>query len=747
MSVHSLYTIGQERFVRKLRFAILFSLCACAALGASDLGAEWTPVVPEAREYWLRSEGNLGSGSFALLVGPSVSVDLVTLDEAVIARPLQGGAPEFHGFLLPSFTKPGKHVMSVRFSQSGMTASAPVLYVVPQSGLVTRLALLNAPMVPLRVFTGLFSLLLAIQLMWLFVRQRARETLILQLTLVANTLSELLPSSLSSYLPLQLCVKLSTVAAMIVLALMVYSILDLLKTARFRFVAPLVLPPLVAAFVSVASPTPLLTEMSSLVMRGLFAASFAVLAVMCGTSLRKAAFRRAILPMALSGALFATLGAGVAFDLLAPGWGLLAFLPGLLIVVFQNSTTMSELVRTQGMYRQTSKELIDRIESDWEMIERIREGKNLLEKRNIDIMKLSSKLLESAQKQSFTVGELIGSLVDAGTGETRVVAKEKDILSFTEQVDGLINSFNVQIQETMQEMEALLQRSNVIRKAVSQIIGIAEKTHMLSLNASIEAAKAGTAGKGFSVVAQEIRKLADLTRQVSDQVSSVIRDTNKGIESGVSRIKGLETGFFEIMKRSEEIRGMVSDNSRALEDVSRAHGNIQDGLAGVDTTIRAILEVSHDMREMTDRLAAAFSWFGETLKLKEESAGVPLIPGQPDAAVDSQAPPAVPRKEEDQGEATEVEELPAEKEPAGAKTAGAELKELESVEPETAAANAGLAGAATAGAAPQGRRAAPAAPAETELLEIDASEVTEAEILEAELVDAEPAPGPGGLKG
>jgi methyl-accepting chemotaxis protein len=260
------------------------------------------------------------------------------------------------------------------------------------------------------------------------------------------------------------------------------------------------------------------------------------------------------------------------------------------------------------------------------MIERIREGKELLEKRNIDITKLSGKLLESAQKQSFTIGGLIISLEDAGTGESRVVAKEKDILGYTEQVDGLITSFNAQIQETLREMEALYQRSIVIRKAVSQIIGIAEKTHMLSLNASIEAAKAGAAGKGFSVVAQEIRKLADLTRAVSDQVSAVIKDTNRGVEKGVNRIKGLGTGFFEIMKRSEEIRTMIADNSRALEDVSRAHTDIQDGLAGVDTLIRSILEVSHDMRQMTDRLAAAFSWFGETLKLREESTGT-VTPG------------------------------------------------------------------------------------------------------------------------
>jgi methyl-accepting chemotaxis protein len=171
---------------------------------------------------------------------------------------------------------------------------------------------------------------------------------------------------------------------------------------------------------------------------------------------------------------------------------------------------------------------------------------------------------------------------------------------------------------------------------------------MLSLNASIEAAKAGTAGKGFSVVAQEIRKLADLTRTVSDQVSATIRDTNRGIETGVGRIKGLGTGFSEIVKRSEEIRTMISENSRALEDVSRAHSHIQDGLAGVDVLIRSILEVSHDMREMTDRLAAAFSWFGETLKLKEEAAGALPVHPSDDGMADSP------------GEAADVEEIPAE---------------------------------------------------------------------------------------
>ena len=318
---------------------------------------------------------------------------------------------------------------------------------------------------------------------------------------------------------------------------------------------------------------------------------------------------------------------------LAPQWRIPAGVPGTAVAVVAAGLVLRELGNTQRMYRQTSTELVERIENDWEMVERIREGKEMLESRNRDIMGLAGRLLESARQQASTVGQLIVSLAEAGSAEAKVVVKEKDVLGYTEQVDRLITSFNIQIQQTLGDMDELWGRTIVIRKAVSQIIGIAEKTHMLSLNASIEAAKAGVAGKGFSVVAQEIRKLADLTRTVSDNVSAVIRDSNRGVEKMLGRIKSLGTGFTEIVKSSDGTRGMIAENSRALEGVSKAHRDIQNGLAGVDTLIRSILEVSSEMRQMTDRLAQAFSWFGETLKLKEESvAGI--------AAAEGSAPPA-----------------------------------------------------------------------------------------------------------
>lgn len=489
---------------------------------------------------------------------------------------------------------------------------------------------------PLRAFSGLLSLLLAGQCMFLFLSGGMRETAFLAPALFASGVAELAPSLLAALLPAPLALGIESLFFLAAGAFLVLYTLESLKMLRPWTLVVLLVPPLLGAGVALVAGG----EAGRITARGALALSYACMAGVSAYTLVKARLQRAARPFTLLLLLLFSLCWGVVARLFVPGSDPLDFLHGLLLALYGANLFLLELVRAQGMYRQTSAELVERIENDWEMIERIREGKELLEKRNIDIMKLSGRLLESAQKQALTLGQLIVSVEDAGTGETRVVAKEKDILGYTGEVDTLIIRFNAQIQDTLAEMEALYQRSIVIRKAVSQIIGIAEKTHMLSLNASIEAAKAGPAGKGFSVVAQEIRKLADLTRTVSDNVSAVIRDTNRGVEKGVGRIKELGAGFSEIMLRSEEIRSMVSENSKALVDVSRAHHDIRDGLAGVDSLIRSILEVSHGMRQMTDRLASAFSWFGETLKLKEQSG-----PGLPPEAAGSPEPPLLTSEE------------------------------------------------------------------------------------------------------
>ncbi|NOY09908.1 MAG: hypothetical protein GXP33_13825 [Spirochaetes bacterium] len=303
---------------------------------------------------------------------------------------------------------------------------------------------------------------------------------------------------------------------------------------------------------------------------------------------------------------------------------------GVLIILFSFYSVRLERKKIKELHLETTEQLIERVEEDWELIEKIRVGKERLENRNRESIQLADRLTRSSQTQALTIGQIMGTIENAGSAESRVMEKEKDILGYTDKVDKMISNFNKKIIETVEQLEQLNSKSNIIKKAVSQIIGIADKTNMLSLNAAIEASKAGTKGKGFAVVAHEIRKLADLTKTVSDQVNLLIKESGEEVEQGVTKVKGLGEGFAEIMKHSESIRVMIEENSKALEDVMRSHLEIKDGLAGVDMAIRSVLDVSHDLRSMTEKLASAFSWLGEVLQIEQEVPELPELPAKAD---------------------------------------------------------------------------------------------------------------------
>ena len=491
---------------------------------------------------------------------------------------------------------------------------------VSQSGDPVSWSLASLAQVPMRAYSALLSFLLAALAAILFGKGRRFADLLLSVSLFAIVAREILAVySLSLHAGASGSILDIGSTAVSCIPLILFG-LEEFKLFRPKLYVPLTISLFAAAVIAAFTSDPAVLAAEGVVVQGLCAAVFAILAL-TGFSARERERRG---ETALLSSLFACLSATHLFLFAARAiptkWA--AIFGGVPALVFSFWTTIfffSEFLRTRASIRRAKTEQADKAERDKDVAGRILDGKALLERRNAEITKLAGKLLESAQKQAFTIGKLVGSIDKGGSAEARVVAKEKDILGFTERVDVLITDFNSQIQDTVSEMEELYRRSNAIRKAVSQIIGIAEKTHMLSLNASIEASKAGEAGMGFSVVAKEIRKLAELTRTVSDNVGSVIKETNRGVEKGVMRIKGLGSGFLEIMEASEEIRTMIADNAKALDEMTGAHREIQDGLAGVDSLIKSILEVSHDMRLMTDRMATAFSWLDESLRIKGES--------------------------------------------------------------------------------------------------------------------------------
>jgi methyl-accepting chemotaxis protein len=132
------------------------------------------------------------------------------------------------------------------------------------------------------------------------------------------------------------------------------------------------------------------------------------------------------------------------------------------------------------------------------------------------------------------------------------------------------------IEQAGHRVESFEGKIHSVHRVTEMITSVVEKTHLLSLNASIEAARAGDAGRGFSVVAEEIRKLAESAGSSADQIEALIRqleDESKRIahETIAMRddVRSGRQDLEAIFAALEKVQGAVTEASQRAEEITR----------------------------------------------------------------------------------------------------------------------------------------------------------------------------------
>jgi methyl-accepting chemotaxis protein len=158
-----------------------------------------------------------------------------------------------------------------------------------------------------------------------------------------------------------------------------------------------------------------------------------------------------------------------------------------------------------------------------------------------------------------------------------------------------------------------------IGDVVKLITAIAEQTNLLALNATIEAARAGEAGRGFAVVASEVKSLASQTAKATDEISSHILGMQSATRESVAAIKEISSTIGQISEIASTIATAVEQQGAATQEIA---GNVQNVAQGTEEVANNISQVNSGATQTgaasAEVLSSAQTLSAESARLREE---------------------------------------------------------------------------------------------------------------------------------
>ena len=222
-------------------------------------------------------------------------------------------------------------------------------------------------------------------------------------------------------------------------------------------------------------------------------------------------------------------------------------------------------------------------------------------------------LATAMNEMAVTASEVANNAQHAAEATQEADSATKTGVEIVEQTTSLINTLSTRIESTVSNVEILEDATHNIEVVLQVINEIAEQTNLLALNAAIEAARAGEQGRGFAVVADEVRTLASRTQDSTTEIRAMIDKLQAGVKTVVEAMKSSQGAAFETVEQAQNTQvaldricsaiNLINDMNIQIASAAEEQSSVSDEINQNTVRIRDIsVEVSEYAKQTSDSI-------------------------------------------------------------------------------------------------------------------------------------------------